>query len=257
VLDHQESTRLQYGRVGRAQTPGWAAERVLVLRQRMPQGRLRQARRGGLSFALPIGYIGGSDGESRLDPDEQVQTVVRLVLRKFTELDTRHGVLRDLADQQIQLGIRVREGPGKGALVWRRPNRRRCRTCSSTRAPACSSWEPYEANLAHLEAHRVRVASRGAVRAGPALPAGLVVCARWGTRGLVRYRGAPARHRYGCSRRATNYWRKPTIALRVSSHACSPEQRARRPPARSRPPGAVDGADHQCCRPQGDPASGR
>ena len=31
VLDHQESTRLQYGLVGRAQALGWAANRVLVI----------------------------------------------------------------------------------------------------------------------------------------------------------------------------------------------------------------------------------
>jgi adenine/guanine phosphoribosyltransferase-like PRPP-binding protein len=31
VLDHQESTRLQYGLVNRAQGLGWAADRVLVI----------------------------------------------------------------------------------------------------------------------------------------------------------------------------------------------------------------------------------
>jgi DNA invertase Pin-like site-specific DNA recombinase len=31
VLDHQESTRLQYGLVSRAQALGWAADRVLVI----------------------------------------------------------------------------------------------------------------------------------------------------------------------------------------------------------------------------------
>ena len=31
VLDHQESTRLQYGLVDRAQALGWAADRILVI----------------------------------------------------------------------------------------------------------------------------------------------------------------------------------------------------------------------------------
>ncbi len=31
VLDHQESTRLQYGLVSRAQALGWAAERILLI----------------------------------------------------------------------------------------------------------------------------------------------------------------------------------------------------------------------------------
>jgi hypothetical protein len=94
-----------------------------VLQQRMHQGRLSQARRGELTFPLPIGYVWGPDGEIRLDPDEQVQAIVRLVFRKFGELRTLHGVLRYLADHGIRLGVRVREGPGKGELVWRRPNR--------------------------------------------------------------------------------------------------------------------------------------
>jgi DNA invertase Pin-like site-specific DNA recombinase len=94
-----------------------------VLKQRMHQGRLSKARRGELRFALPIGYVWGPDGAIQLDPDEQVRAVVRLVFRKFEELGTLHGVLRYLARHEIRLGVRVREGPGKGELVWRRPNR--------------------------------------------------------------------------------------------------------------------------------------
>ncbi|MDQ0605209.1 hypothetical protein QF037_009554 [Streptomyces canus] len=45
-----------------------------------------------------------------MDPDEQVQTVIRLVFAQFERLGTLHGVLRYLVDD-IQLGIRLREGP--------------------------------------------------------------------------------------------------------------------------------------------------
>lgn len=216
VLDHQESTRLQYGLVSRAQALGWAADRVLVidedlgksgtsaqgrtgfqrlvsevsldhvgiifgvemsrlarsnkdwhqllelcalfhtliadldgiydpvqyndrlllglkgtmseaelhiLKQRMHQGRLSKAGRGELQFALPVGYVWSPTGEIQFDPDEQVQQVVRLVFRTFEDLGTLGGLVRYLAHHQIQLGVRVREGPGKGELVWRRPNR--------------------------------------------------------------------------------------------------------------------------------------
>src|SRR2546429_6108518 len=41
-----------------------------VLKQRMHQGRLQKARRGDLSFALPIGYIWGADRTISFDPDE-------------------------------------------------------------------------------------------------------------------------------------------------------------------------------------------
>lgn len=216
VLDHQESTRLQYGLTRRAERFGWAPDRILVidddlgksgssasgragfqrlvsevsldhvgiifgveisrlarsnadwhrllelcalfrtliadldgiydpthyndrlllglkgtmseaelhiLKQRMHQGRLSKARRGELSFALPVGYVWRSPGEVGFDPDEQVREVVRLIFRKFEEVGTLGGVLRYLARHDIRLGVRVREGPGKGELVWRRPNR--------------------------------------------------------------------------------------------------------------------------------------
>jgi len=176
VLDHQESTRLHYGLVSRAQALGWAADRILVidddlgksatsaqgragfqrlvwevsldhvgmifgvemsrlarsnkdwhqllelcalfhtliadldgiydpeqyndrlllglkgtmseaelhiLKQRMYQGRLSKAQRGELQFALPVGYVWSPTGEIQLDPDEQVQQVVRLIFRTF------------------------------------------------------------------------------------------------------------------------------------------------------------------------------
>ena len=216
VLDHQESTRLQYGLVARAQDLGWAVDRVVVidddlgqsgasadarvgfqrlvsevsldhvglvlgiemsrlarsskdwhqlleicalfgtliadldgvydpgqyndrlllglkgtmseaelhiLKQRMEQGRLSKARRGELAVPVPSGYLRRPSGEVVLDPDEQVQEVIRLIFRKFAELGTLNAVLRYLVKHRIQLGIRVREGPGKGELVWRRPNR--------------------------------------------------------------------------------------------------------------------------------------
>jgi len=340
VLDHQESTRLQYGLARRAEALGWVPERVLVidddlgksgtstaarlgfqrlvsevsldhvgiilgiemsrlarsntdwhqllelcalfhtliadldgvydpaqyndrlllglkgtmseaelhiLKQRLHAGRLSKARRGALTFALPIGYVWRSPGEVSFDPDEQVQTVVRLIFQKFEELGTLGSVLRYLAQHDIRLGVRVREGSGKGALVWRRPNRmtlqnmlkhplyagayvygrrqadpRRQRPGHPStgrvvreaadwlafvpdHGPAYIRWEQYEANLARLAANRARAEAMGAVRAGPALLAGLVVCARCGTRLIVHYQGAPSHHTYECARGRGNY----------------------------------------------------
>jgi hypothetical protein len=58
-----------------------------------------------------------------LDPDEQVQAVIRLIFDLFERLGTVNGVLCFLADNHIQLGVRVREGPARGELQWRRPSR--------------------------------------------------------------------------------------------------------------------------------------
>lgn len=339
VLNHQESTRLQYGLVQRAEALGWAPERVLVidddlgqsatsaegrlgfqrlvsevsldhvgiifglemsrlarsnvdwhrlldlcalfrtlladldgiydpaqyndrlllglkgtmseaeihiLKQRMHAGRLAKARRGELSFPLPVGYV-WREGAIAFDPDEQVQAVVQLIFRKFEELGTLGSTLRYLAANDIRLGVRVREGPGKGELVWRRPNRmtlqnllkhplyagayvygrrpidprrqqpgrpRTGRVVTTPEdwlvllpdhVPAYIPREQYEANQARLAANRARAEAMGAVRDGPALLAGLVVCGRCGTRMGVHYSGRHHRQSYECARRRGNY----------------------------------------------------
>src|ERR671915_1343525 len=53
-----------------------------LLKQRMYQGTLQKARRGALSFALPIGYVHNASGAVVYDPDAQVQHVVQLIFRK-------------------------------------------------------------------------------------------------------------------------------------------------------------------------------
>jgi hypothetical protein len=94
-----------------------------LLQQRLRQGRLSKARRGALALPLPIGYVRRPSGEVALDPDEQAQAVVRLIFRQFEELGTLNAVLRYLVRHQIDLGLRRCEGPDRGDLVWRRPNR--------------------------------------------------------------------------------------------------------------------------------------
>jgi DNA invertase Pin-like site-specific DNA recombinase len=103
-----------------------------ILKQRMHQGRLSKAGRGELQFALAIGYIWSPTGEIQFDPDEQGQQVVRFIFRQFEDMGTLGGLVRYLARHQIQPGVRVREGPGKGERVWRRPNRVTLPRCSNT-----------------------------------------------------------------------------------------------------------------------------
>ena len=340
VLDHQESTRLQYGLVQRAEALGWSEARVLVIdedlgqsgataegrqgfqrlvaevgldhvglilgvemsrlarsskdwhqlleacalfgtlladldgiydpsqyndrlllglkgtmseaelhliKQRMYQGKLNKARRGELSFPLPIGYVWTSDGEIGFDPDEQVQQVVHLIFRKFDDLGTLHALLRYLVHHDIELGVRLREGPAKGTLAWRHPNRMtlqnllkhpmyagayvygrrqvdarrkqpgRPSTGRVTQGrpdfhvllpdhvPAYIAWSQYEQNVARLESNRNRADTIGAVRHGPSLLAGLLVCGKCHCRMLVRYGGPKHVHSYTCSTIATNY----------------------------------------------------
>ena len=94
-----------------------------VLKGRMYQGKLNKARRGELFGTPPIGYIRLTTGEWALDPDEQVQAVVRLIFDQFDREATLHGLLRYLVHHQVRIPVRAAGGPSKGQLEWRRPNR--------------------------------------------------------------------------------------------------------------------------------------
>ena len=74
--------------------------------------------------------------------------------------------------------------------------------------PAYISVEQYERNLQRMDANRARAESIGAVRDGPALLAGLVVCGRCGKKMTVRYQrgtGGKLHPAYVCARDKTDY----------------------------------------------------
>lgn len=90
-----------------------------LLRNRMDNGRRNKAARGELIFNLPTGYVRLPSGEATIDPDEQVQAVIRLVFTKFTELCSCRRVLAYLREQQIRLPLRPLYGLSRGQLEWR------------------------------------------------------------------------------------------------------------------------------------------
>ncbi len=92
------------------------------LRGRMNEGRLSKARRGELFNHAPLGYVRVRNGLA-LDPDEQVQAVVRLIFDQFDRQGSLHGLLRYLVHHGIRLPVRPHAGPNRGQLEWHRPNR--------------------------------------------------------------------------------------------------------------------------------------
>src|SRR5262245_23715269 len=94
-----------------------------VLNSRMYQGKLNKARRGELFSTPPIGYVRSSDRGWAIDPDEQVQAIVRLIFDQFDREATLHGLLRYLVHHQIRIPVRPAGGVNKGQLEWRRANR--------------------------------------------------------------------------------------------------------------------------------------
>jgi DNA invertase Pin-like site-specific DNA recombinase len=150
-----------------------------LIRQRMASGRLAKAGRGELALPLPAGYVRQPSGEVALDPDEQVQAVVRLVFELFGQLGTVHAVLRFLVSHQVQIGMRERSGPGKGQVAWRAPHQQglvnmlRNPAYAGIYAYGRSRTDPSRRLPGHEHSGRVRRLDAGdwAVRIEGALPA--------------------------------------------------------------------------------------
>ncbi len=217
------------------------------LRGRMHEGRLNKARRGELFNHASIGYVRVPSGGLAFDPDEQAQSVTRLIFDQFERQGSLHGLLRYLVHHGIHLPVRPHFGPNRGQLEWHRPNRetlqnllhhpvyagyyrhghrtidpRRqvpgrpgtgrtqrkpedCPVLLEGRCPAYITPERFWANQARLAANRARTEAAGAIRQGPSLLGGLLVCGRCGQRLLVSYGGRASRLRYSCSRAAIEY----------------------------------------------------
>ena len=94
-----------------------------IMNGRLAAGRMNKARRGELFNHAPIGYLRTLSGEMVLDPDEQVQSVVRMIFDKFEELESLNALLQYLVRNTILLGFRPHYGVNRGQLEWRRPNR--------------------------------------------------------------------------------------------------------------------------------------
>lgn len=93
------------------------------IQQRMQAGRLERARRGEWLGATPIGYILGENRKLAIDPDQQVQHLVRLVFEQFERLGSLSALVRYLYNNGLRLPLRETSGASQGKLDWRRPHR--------------------------------------------------------------------------------------------------------------------------------------
>jgi hypothetical protein len=224
-----------------------------VLRSRMYQGLLNKARRGAVFNHPPAGYIKLPTGAFALDPDEQVQGVIRLLFDQFERQGSINGLLRYLVGHGIRMPVRPHHGPNRGQLEWRRPSRvtLQCllrhpiyagyyrwghRPCDPRRKvggrPGTGrTVRPPEECLvllegrcpAYITAERFwdnqqrlkanRAAGLKGERRGPSLLGGLLVCARCGRRLLVGYTNAGRGLRYSCARGRLDYGEPPCQSL--------------------------------------------
>ena len=94
-----------------------------ILKSRLQQGMWNKAERGEVFNHPPIGYVRTPAGDFVIDPDEQVQSAVRMVFDQFARRGSVSGLLRWLAQHDVKLPVRPHFGSNRGELEWRRANR--------------------------------------------------------------------------------------------------------------------------------------
>lgn len=94
-----------------------------ILKNRLLQGMWNKAERGEVLNHAPLGYVRTLSGEYVIDPDEQVQMVIRLIFEQFQRCGSVNGLLRWLVGHDVKLPVRPHFGLNRGELEWRRPNR--------------------------------------------------------------------------------------------------------------------------------------
>ena len=224
-----------------------------ILKQRLLEGKRAKAQRGERRRLLPRGYVRTPAGEVIKDPDEQVRTVIETVFAPFARRGTINGVLHSLVERRLDLPDRLRSGPRRGELEWRRPNRAtlsnllhnplyagayadgRRPTDPRRRQPgrpstgrtvaAPEDWEvliqdrlPAYISWAQYEQNLRQLQANtaqagGVVRNGVSLLSGRLVCGRCGLSMTTQYTQAGTGLRYVCSREAADYGAPPCQSL--------------------------------------------
>jgi DNA invertase Pin-like site-specific DNA recombinase len=88
------------------------------LRSRLWGGKVNKAAKGELRFPLPVGFCDDPQAGIVLDPDQQVQDVVRLFFRWFRETGSAYGVVRRFAVEDMKFPKRAYGGEWSGRLLW-------------------------------------------------------------------------------------------------------------------------------------------
>lgn len=197
------------------------------LKTRMRGGLLNKAKRGELMRPLSIGYIYNDYGQITKDPDAQVREAIAVFFNMFKRLGSAHSVVGEFKKQGLLFPFRQHKGFKVGELTWKPLLNGRAldvlrnplyagvfaygrtqiqhtlngRKVKSMQKGDCHSWlanshpayiteAEYDENIRILAANmpqRKNSENRGAVREGPALLQGMLICGVCGRKMTHRY----------------------------------------------------------------------
>jgi DNA invertase Pin-like site-specific DNA recombinase len=200
-----------------------------IITSRLQGAKRAAAERGELRFPLPVGYLYDEEGNTIIDPDEEVQAAIRDLFAAFEQTGSAYGAVRVFKGRrfpkrayggawagEVRWGqlthpraLAVLANPCyAGAYVFGRYRSRRAvrpdgtittRVVQLPRAewpvviydhhPGYISWEQYLANERRLAANDTRSGQRPA-REGAALCQGILRCGSCGGSMSTRYAGA-------------------------------------------------------------------
>ena len=89
-----------------------------VLKARLQGGMRNKARRGELKMPLPIGLVYQADDSIGLDPDQQIQSIIRFIFETFSQVGSAMAVVKRFNSENLLLPRYIRHGIGKGDLLW-------------------------------------------------------------------------------------------------------------------------------------------
>jgi excisionase family DNA binding protein len=98
-----------------------------ILAGRLQGAKRAAAERGELRFPLPVGYVYDDDGQTVMDPDEEVRAAVADLFCAFEQTGSAYGVVGAFQDQGRLFPKRAYGGAWAGELRWGRLTHSRAR----------------------------------------------------------------------------------------------------------------------------------
>ncbi len=211
---------------------------VGIFRQRAQSAILEKARRGELYRQLPAGYELSSDHQCEITADQRVQDAIRLIFAKFRELGSANQVVNWYRTENIEVPSKNKQGKmvwklptiatiekfihnpiyagaysygrtvtevrlvnGQPRKISRRLPLDQWKVLKLEHHDGYISWSEFMSNQKRLSENltKYRTTTKGAVKNGSALLAGLLRCKRCGQPLNVKYDiQKPGNPRYMC-----------------------------------------------------------